>query len=412
MNETAIDDLDAVEHRPEKERRGLKVCFISPLGYGLYRPELQLPFGGAEVQFYQLANRLAADPSFDVIVLTTVRTEAGIERIGDLTLVRRRAQGRLDEGGPGRSFAWNRMLGYGHAFQEMLALLSRINADVYLHAGAGVEVGAYALVCRLIRRRFVFVVASSADLVEPFGQVRGFLKFLYPLGVCLADAVVCRSDQQIGWLRKRYGRQGVLIRTGHRIPETVMGMGRTVLWAGRVHPLKQPDLFLDVAEELPSARCTMIGMFDPCHTELFEHVRRRAARLPNLLWLENVALADMDPYFAQARVLVNTSQYEGFPNTFVQAAMYGVPVVSWKVDPDDTLSRRKIGVCAGGSFDRLVKSIREFWSSDERREEYGGRAREYATRHHDLEQSAVQLKGLVRSLVETSAGTVEIPPVS
>jgi len=51
----------------------MKVCFISPLGYGLYNRHSGYPFGGAEVQFYLLAHALASDPEFQVTVLTTVR---------------------------------------------------------------------------------------------------------------------------------------------------------------------------------------------------------------------------------------------------------------------------------------------------------------------------------------------------
>ena len=71
-----------------------------------------------------------------------------------------------------------------------------IDADIYLHAGAGVEVGAYGLICRLLRRRFLFFIASSADLWEPYGKVEGPLKWLFPLGVRLAHEVVCRSAEQ------------------------------------------------------------------------------------------------------------------------------------------------------------------------------------------------------------------------
>src|SRR5207248_10816226 len=60
--------------------RPIKVCFISPLGYGLYQPDSGYAFGGAEVQFFLLSRQLAADRSFQLTVLTTVHDHAGTEQ--------------------------------------------------------------------------------------------------------------------------------------------------------------------------------------------------------------------------------------------------------------------------------------------------------------------------------------------
>ena len=373
----------------------MKVCFISPLGYGLYNRHSGYPFGGAEVQFYLLAHALASDPEFQVTVLTTVRENPGNERHGPLTVVKRRGGDRLA----------NRSLrGYVSAFFEMRRMLRDIGAAVYLHAGAGVEVGAYALICRLLRRRFIFVVASSADLRKPNGQVQGPLAWLYPLGVRLADAVVCRTGEQLEWLRTRYGREGVLIRSGHCVPERVPeAQARlekiTILWVGRMHPLKQPDMFLDLAERLPKEQCVMVIMHDPAHDDLMRAIRARAAALGNVTVHVDIPFDEMETFFERAKLIVNTSTYEGFPNTFVQAAMHGTPILSWTVDPDGVLARHKIGICAEESYDRLVASAELVCASEGLRAELGKKASEYAREHHDVNRSAEALKTLVRVLI-------------
>src|SRR5678815_2065604 len=136
--------------------RPIKICFISPLGYGLYNQAAGLSFGGAEVQFFLLANRLASDPAYDVSVLTTVDHQPGVETRGGLSVFKRLGQRRLD-GRSGRNLLNSVRLsgGYLSAFADMWQQFRRIDADVYLHAGAGVEVGAYALICRLLRKRFL-----------------------------------------------------------------------------------------------------------------------------------------------------------------------------------------------------------------------------------------------------------------
>lgn len=375
--------------------RPIKVCFISPLGYGLYRPESEQPFGGAEVQFFLLSQELAADPAFQVSVLTTVREASGAEQHGGVTLIKRVGRGRL-------SAEANRNLrGYAGAFAEMHRTLKAIDADVYLHAGAGVEVGAYALICRLLRRRFVFVVASSADFANGRCLVQGPLRWLYPLGLRLADAVVCRTGEQLTALRDQYARQGMVIRTGHALPiqaDAKLVTKSTILWVGRMHPLKQPELFLDVAERLPKERFVMVVSRDETHTELLLGVRNRAGRLPNLLLLEDVPWSQIGRFFEEAKLFVNTSTYEGFPNTFVQAALHGAPILSWTVDPDKVLTQRRIGFCAGGSFERLAAAIESLCADDPLRVESGRQAIAYAREHHDLRRAADEFKSLCRSM--------------
>jgi glycosyltransferase involved in cell wall biosynthesis len=383
----------------EAEAQPLRVCFISPLGYGLYQRASGLPFGGAEVQFYLISGEIASDPDFRVTVLTTVTDGPGRELHDRLTVVKRRAGGRLSEcDGPGLSVL-RALPGYGSAFADMLRAFREIDAEVYLHAGAGVEVGAYALVARLLRRRFIYVVASSADLDRPNGLVTGPLRWLYGVGVRLADRVICRTEEQLGWLRERYGRGGLLIRTGHPVTgQRGSESGRDILWVGRIHPLKQPEMFLDLAERLAGQSCVMVAARDPIHSELWKRVKDRAARMPNLAFYEDVPWSRIGEQFGCAKLFVNTSTYEGFPNTFVQAAMGGVPILSWKVDPDRVLLQHRIGCSAGGSFEELAVVAERLCECEAERLEIGRRAREYGRSHHALERIASEWKELLRSV--------------
>lgn len=377
----------------------LKLCFLSPLGYGLYRPDAGLRFGGAELQFFLLARHLAAEADVEVVVLTTVESDPGVEVRGPLTLVKRRARHRLARhrtlrAGTLLRASWD----YATALRDMYRLLRDLDADVYLHSGAGVEVGAYAVIARLLRRRFVYVVASEADVRDPCGLVTGALRRLYPLGLRLADAVVCRTRDQQAWLRRRYGRASALIKTGHPTAAVLDQPRSGILWVGRVHPLKQPHHFLDVAEQLGAEPCVMAAMHDPAHEELWRSVRRRASELANVTLCENVPWREVGALFARAKLLVNTSTYEGFPNTFVEAGMHGTPIVSLAVDPDRVLAEHGIGRCAGGSLERLVAEVRTLCRSEPSRAACARRARAYAVEHHDIQHAARAFKRLAVSL--------------
>jgi glycosyltransferase involved in cell wall biosynthesis len=50
----------------------------------------------------------------------------------------------------------------------------------------------------------------------------------------------------------------------------------------------------------------------------------------------------MDSHYAGARVFINTSDTEGFPNSYLQSWIRGTPVVAF-FDPDDVIQRERLG---------------------------------------------------------------------
>jgi glycosyltransferase involved in cell wall biosynthesis len=84
--------------------------------------------------------------------------------------------------------------------------------------------------------------------------------------------------------------------------------------------------------------------------------------------------------FDRARVFLNTSSIEGFPNTFLQAWIRGVPVVSF-FDPDGMVHRLQLGRIAT-SVDDMREALRGLLDVDVYRETVGRRVRDFACREY------------------------------
>jgi glycosyltransferase involved in cell wall biosynthesis len=99
-----------------------------------------------------------------------------------------------------------------------------------------------------------------------------------------------------------------------------------------VHDYKRPELLLEIARRLPQRRFIMIGGSAApgglLRSGYFEGIRDAAARLQNVEFAGFLPLEDVEKYFDRGRVLVNTSSYEGMPNTFLQAWARGIPTVA------------------------------------------------------------------------------------
>lgn len=317
---------------PQADRGLARLCLSSFNLVSLYRRKAGGMVGGAEVQYRQLAAELARD--FDVHVVTIASPE------DDLVVPPHHTLHTVpDPGGRPLSRFLRRTADFWRAYRAA-------DAACYFQRGAGFATFVVALHCKVRRRPFVFHWASDDDLHGKRMTEAGPLRPLYKVGRRWAALQVCQTECQLAMLPPRERRKAVVVPNvlDTTVPwraQPAARQGDAVLWVGTIkETVKRPDLFLDLAEALPRRRFRMVGELRG--TAAFQAAfRERLARLPNVEWAGFVERRDLPAEYARARVLANTSDFEGFPNTFLEAAACGVPVVSLNVDPN--------GILAGGA---------------------------------------------------------------
>src|SRR4030095_8272292 len=112
-------------------------------------------------------------------------------------------------------------------------------------------------------------------------------------------------------------------------------------WPAIRRAVNRPDVLLDVAEQSPGLRFHMVGGPLPTALELFRTSQSRATDL-GVHFHGALAYRETNALYGRARVFVNTSDLEGFPNTYVQAWASGTPVIAF-FDPDGIIARHGLG---------------------------------------------------------------------
>lgn len=367
----------------------ISICFAAPKAYGLFDPSVQTNFGGAEVDLYMLGTELAKDPGFAVSFVT-----ADYGQQPDQTREHVRLLKSLD-------FSSNPLSGA----IRIWGALKKANAQFYLIKTASPGVPLVSCFCRFHRRRFLYRTAHRRECDGTYRKEHPILGRLFVRSLRRAACVFAQNQDDREALLKTAGIDSIVIANGHRI-EPVSAVERThILWVGRSAAFKHPERFLELAHRFPNERFVMICRPATGDTN-YPQLAQQAAEIANLEFISDVSFFEMDRYFAAARVFVNTSDAEGFPNTFIQAARAAAPILTWQVNPDSFLTRYGCGRTCGGSMETLCRELTSLLESG-RSLEIGQNGLAYCRRHHDISVLINRYKDILRRIAETGSARPE-----
>jgi glycosyltransferase involved in cell wall biosynthesis len=236
------------------------------------------------------------------------------------------------------------------------AAMRRADADIYYLSCAGMELGLAAMFCQRHRRKFVFRVAHDSDC-EPDRLLIKYWrdKKLYEYGLRRAHGIFVQTEKQQRAMHANYQLPSKVADMLVDRPEQERERQVDVLWVNNVRQFKRPDLLLELARRMPHLKFHMVGGPVPGFDELYAAIASQAQAIPNLTFHGRVPYHDMDAHYAGAKVFVNTSDTEGFPNSYLQAWIRGTPVVAF-FDPDHVIARERLG-CSPASLDDMQHRI-------------------------------------------------------
>jgi glycosyltransferase involved in cell wall biosynthesis len=360
--------------RPAAPPAKKHICFVAPRAWPVLSRDRTIPTaGGAEVQQSILA-RLFASNGYRVSMISLDFGQPDRSQVDGVTVHKAFAP---NAGAPLLRFLHPRM-------SSMWRALRSVEADIYYCRAASLWPWLVAQFCRRHGKRSVYAGASDKDFIPDVGGQVPYARdrWLYRRGLATVDAIVAQNEAQRASCRANYGREALVIPSCYQLPQRAArshDCADLVLWVGLLHENKRPELFVELAARLPQRRFVMIGGPRAGAQAFYERIRTRAARVPNLELTGPLPLAEVEPWFDRARVLVNTSVYEGMPNTFLQAWARGVPTVAT--------------VDVGAPVNRFVANAQDLPAEVEKAcedAEIGARCRSYFERTHS---TATALKG-------------------
>jgi glycosyltransferase involved in cell wall biosynthesis len=361
-----------MRHRNALPRHAFDVVVYAPWATGLVAgSSIEVAPGGTEVQLFELASGLAARGLRVGMIVIGGRAELPASAAGIHIL--RQAPRRRTRGPLARL-----SLAIG-ALSSMMG----VRTGVLIQMNAGATTGLAALSARIRGARFIYSSASVMDF-EFGSHERRMNVWLYNRGIRDASEVVVQNRHQARLCHATFGREPLVIESIATRAGARARRPEAFLWVGRLHELKRPDLYLELAHRVPEARFRMIAVPQPDEpAELRRKVEEAARTLPNLELLEPRSRAGVGELLEHAVAVVSTSDREGLPNVFLEGWARGVPALSLSFDPDGLIAAKGLGLFARADPARFEEQARRLWSERDDRAELAERCVAYVRAEHD-----------------------------
>lgn len=351
----------------------LSICFIKASGiFELIRGE---GAGGAERQIYLLAKEFT-NRDFDVSIITESFEGPEETFIEGIQIVNGPESATTDASAVCK-------------VHDYWATLRNTDADYYYVRGDTGILTIVNLFTHVYGGQVIFNVSNDPHIQTDSGGFKTFLSEKV-LEYSLNDISfnIAQTERQQMLLKQNYGASSYVIPNGYTVPpqEELVPMAdrEYILWVGRLNQVqKKPMRYLELAEELPKIEFRMIGPVD--EDDAFQRkVKARATSIDNVEFLGFVPPEEIHDHYQNAVALVNTSDWEGFPNTFLEAWRYGTPTVSLFHPMDGLLEDEVCGIFSG-DFKALIKDVERVATDCEFASELSERTRQTMESKYSME---------------------------
>ena len=368
------------------------ICFVAPQAYPvLARSKHIQSVGGAEVQQSIIARGLVKEGYRISMICLDYGQEDHLE-IDGIRIIKAH---KPDEGIPVFRFIHPRLTSFWKA-------MKRADADIYYQRAAGMLTGNVASFSKAHRKKFIYATANNTDFMPDKERIKYRRdQLLYTFGLKNADVVVVQNEEQKRLCKQNYGIESILIRSCYDVHRHSGEYSPCceVLWVSTIAPHKQPELCVKVATYLPEFQFKMIGGAGSgkVNKAYFQKIERMAKDVKNINFMGFVPYSEIDQHFDSAKIFLNTSKHEGFPNTFLQAWSRGIPTVSLydyvAQKPPEPIS------IAVENESEVVQTVKNLMSDPSKRKEKGEHCKKYFETHHSVSKSVAAYSDIFRSLV-------------
>lgn len=258
-------------------------------------------------------------------------------------------------------------------FIKLIIVLARTRPEVVIQRGLVLLTILFAVFCKVMGLKFIFMFAHDVETLGYYQNSRKKALF-YRILISCSYRLICQSEAQYRNIPYKYREKTRVIKKGIDPVRTRPGKADySAIWIGRCERWKNPQEFISLASRNPRHRFCMICSATDKESSFFKHIKLAALQYDNIDFREHIPNEDVFAYLRRSKVFCITSDMEGdWPMTVLEAASYGLPVLSLHFDNDGFLEKSRAGFFCHSDPDELNRRFRTLVS---RSAEYLNRSR-------------------------------------
>lgn len=280
---------------------------------------------------------------------------------------------------------WNRGLKYIRLFTHQIPLLyaslKAQKADIYYSQIRDFRHILSLWAARKVKGKFVIRLASDLDCSSmklrfkhdyltnfegPYWFAKVFLtELLFPKILRKADMVLSRHEGQKDTLSEKNINSIIfknIIDTA-KIPNEVNPERKDFSYVGALDKRKGFVEFYQLVTKAPSHLTFKVIGAPRDKTGFYYYGKLKEFK--NVKLYGKLSHKETMQHILNSKALISTSPMEGFPNVFIEAWVYGIPVLSLYFDPGNVIKNEKLGVIANGNIEKLLEAMNNVEYSEE-----------------------------------------------
>ena len=369
----------------------MRICFVAPDAYAAAVNASGTHIGGAETQQFQFAQALHSK-GYEVSFIVARPSSCSKEDDENLPAWVEVAYSLRDK---------SSKIGFFRDTLRMYQVIKKIHADIFIQRCSFHDAPRVWLFAKILGAKFIFWVGADFNVNRIWIKHNLSLlrRMAYEYVLSRADEIVVQTENQKMMLNLFYAIKASIIRNIVGIPHSQLRNKRAsctlkVVWGGRINPNKNPGKLLEIARKASEWSFIIAAIKDRNWTREYVEFIKNATHLDNVTIFESTPHKDYLKITNDADIVLNTSRFEGYPNTLLEAFAHGVPALTLGVNPVDVISKYELGWVCDDVDDAVSKLISLAENPDELKKS-GEAAFRYVKKFHSREMVTDELERLL-----------------
>jgi len=281
--------------------------------------------------------------------------------------------------------------------------IKKYTPNYLIQAGAGFIVLPLSIISKLNGIKFIHRIANNVDVDKRlFKKISLFGALSYKLGLAITPIISCQNEYQYNTLKKKYPKKSIIKLVNpfdsKNIKSDIVQRKdrRYVSWIGNFQYQKNLPLLLKITKEFPDVNFKIAGKANNNIDKSLITILRKLENQPNVNFVGYLDREELYMFLSKSICLLNTSFYEGFPNTFLESFAVGTPILTTdEIDPDNIIKAHNLGVSCS-DFSKLPWGLKYLIDL----KEYNNvslNCKNYITNRHNREGLSYELIQFLRS---------------